>query len=116
MQYAISATGLYTGACKTWRKRNENTKTWTSFKEIFASKYHDHKEQQQINTKYAGYHSANMMKEVDQRQLTDMLDQLEFATENDRTIIEKLMAENAELTATNATLVAQLAETTKALK
>ena len=114
--YAISATSIYTKACKTWRKRNENTKSWALFKTFFASKYHDLNEQQQVNAKYSGYHSANMVREVDQRKHTDALDQLAFATGNDRTIIEKLNAANAELTATNTTLVAQLAKTTKVLK
>ena len=57
-----------------------------------------------------------MMQEVKQRQITDEYDQLAFATGNDRTIIEKLTTANAELTAMSATLVAQLAETKKALK
>ena len=56
------------------------------------------------------------MKEVKQHQITDALDQLAFATGNNRTIIEKLTTANEELTATNATLVAQLVETTKAVK
>ena len=56
------------------------------------------------------------MKEVKQLQITDASDQLACATGNDRIIIEKLTTVNAELTAMNATLVAQLAETKKALK
>ena len=50
-----------------------------------------------------------MVREEDQRKLTDAIDQLAFATGNDRTMIEKLTAANAELIATNAILVVQLA-------
>ena len=57
-----------------------------------------------------------MVREADQRKLMDALDQLAFATGNDRTIVEKLTAANAEQTATKSTLVAQLAQSTKALK
>ena len=47
-------------------RETKNTKSWVAFK-LFSSKYHDLKEQQQVNTKYAGYHSANMVREVDQK-------------------------------------------------
>ena len=56
------------------------------------------------------------MKEAKQHQIIDALDQLAFATGNIRTIIEILSTKNAEFTAMNAPLVAQLVETTKALK
>ena len=108
--YAISSSGLYTEACKTWKKRGENTKTWKSFKVFFASEYHDLKEQNEFTATSAGFHSANAVypQETHQATITDALDHLAMATSNDRTIIEALTASNAKLTATNEKLAADL--------
>ena len=117
--YAVSASGLYTDACKLWRKRNANTKTWVAFKKYFASEYHDMREQMDMNAQQTGYHSANAVlaqPKQDSVQLTEALDNLALATINDRDILTKLAQANAELTATNKQLVEQMAQVVQALK
>ena len=42
--YAISSSNIYTDACKEWRRTPKTDKTWTNFKQFFASEYHDLKE------------------------------------------------------------------------
>ena len=110
--FAISASGLYTEACRKWRQRNENTKTWQAFKVYFATEYHELKEQNELSATTAGFHSANAVMQQDSPQvmITDALDHLAMATNNDRSIIERLTHTNAELTATNAKLTVDLAQ------
>ena len=110
--FSISATGLYTEACRLWKKRNANTKTWKAFKVYFASEYHELKEQNELTATHAGFHAANAAFEqpVPQATLTDALDHLAMATSNDRTILDRLTKTNAELSAANAKLTTDLAQ------
>ena len=39
--HAVSTTGYYNEACKEWRRKPENNKTWVHFKQFFAAEYHD---------------------------------------------------------------------------
>ena len=110
--FAISASGLYTEACRKWKRRPENTKSWNAFKVYFAAEYHELKEQNELSAAHSGFHSANaiMTQEPPQATITDALDHLALATSNDRNIIDKLTQTNAELVSTNAKLTADLAQ------
>ena len=39
--HAVSTTGYYNEACKEWRRKPENNKTWVHFKQFFAAENHD---------------------------------------------------------------------------
>ena len=41
--HAVSTTGYHNEACKEWRHKPEDNKTWVHFKQFFAAKYHNHK-------------------------------------------------------------------------
>lgn len=110
--FAVSASGLYTEACRKWKKRADNTKTWNAFKVYFAAEYHELKEQNELSAAHSGFHAANavLTQEPPQATITDALDHLALATSNDRSIIEKLTTTNAELVSNNAKLTADLAQ------
>ena len=110
--YAVSASELYSDGCKAWRKRNDNTKTWVAFKKYFAAKYHDLREQKDMNTMQLRYHSVNAAvvdQAPKQSRLMEALDNLALATSNNRNII-------ADSTATNQQLVSHMVEAVNALK
>ena len=39
--HSVNTTGLYREACKEWRQKAEQDKTWTNFKRHFAAEYHE---------------------------------------------------------------------------
>ena len=101
--HAISASGFYNDACKDWRKKPAEQKTWETFKRFFASEYHDLKEQQRVNTSTTSFHSANAAIDV-----STALENLAMAASADRNIVEHLTNANEQLTATNKLLVEQV--------
>ena len=103
--HSVNATGLYPEACKEWRHKPNQDKTWTNFKCHFAAEYHEIREQQRISGD-AGYNSANIVHET-----TDMataLDNLVLAATADRNIVTDLIAKNRKLVDANTTLATQL--------
>lgn len=104
--HAISSSGLYTEACKEWRKKPVATKTWVNFKTFFATEYHDLREQQRINAVQSGFHSANQA--VEQVNIMQALDNLAMAATSDRDIVAQLTTSNAALSAANKSLTEQL--------
>ena len=57
--HAVSTLCYYTDACKDWRNRPLQDKTWTLFKRFFAAEYQNLKEQQRVNHSGSNFHSAN---------------------------------------------------------
>ena len=108
--HAVSSTGYYNEACKEWRCKPEDNKKWVHFKQFFATKYHNRKEQNKVNTAQNSFHSANSAVNI-----TQALDNLAMAAIYDRNIVAQLTKINQQLTttntnflATNAALVAKL--------
>ena len=101
--HAVSTCGHYTDACKIWRKKQANAKTWPLFKTYFAEEYHDLKEQQKVNTSQTQFHGANAVVDI-----STALDNLAMAATTDRDIVAQLTESNKQLVAMNTTLTAQL--------
>ena len=108
--YAITTTGLYTDACKEWRRKPEDQKTWENFKRFFAEEYHDLKEQQRTTSMQAGYHQANMMEESDTSEFMNAFQNFAHAATTDKNTIAHLVEANAKLVESNKILTNQLAE------
>jgi hypothetical protein len=58
----IEATGLFTDACRDWRKKSEATQTLTAFKTDFSAA--DKERLRQTTSASAGYHGANAVRAV----------------------------------------------------
>ena len=83
--HAVSTTGYYNEACKEWRRKTENNKTWVHFKHFLAAEYHDRKEQDKVNTEQSNFHSANSAVDI-----TQALDNLAMEAISDRNIVAQL--------------------------
>ncbi len=57
--HAVSTSGVYTDACKEWRKKATADKTWATFKRFFAAEYHDIREQHKVIASNNNFHGAN---------------------------------------------------------
>ena len=101
--HAVSSTGYYNEACKEWRRKSEVNKTWVHFKQLFAAKYHDCKDQNKVNTAQNNFHSANSAVDI-----TQALENLAMAEISDRDIVNQLTNINQQLATTNANFCAQL--------
>ena len=108
--HAVSTSGVYTDACKEWRKKQTTDKTWATFKTFFAAEYHDHKEQQKVNHTNNNFHSTNATVDIGQA-----LDNLALAATADRDIVAQLTESNLQLTTTNKLLTEQLQAALKQL-
>ena len=81
---AISTTVYYNEACKEWRHKTENNKTWVHFKQFFAF------------TAQNNFHSTNSGVDI-----TQALDNLATAEISDRDIVAQLIKIILQLTTTN---------------
>ena len=70
----VSTTGYYNEACKEWRQKPENNKTWVHLKKFFSAENHDLKEQDKVNTAQNNFHSAKSAPNI-----TQALDNLAMA-------------------------------------
>jgi hypothetical protein len=96
--------GLFTDACRDWRRRPAAQKTWPTFKADFSLAQQEMRESQ-TTTQGAGFHSANAALTADfQQQTFEALANLATATESDRSAI-------SNLTGTNSARTTQLART-----
>jgi hypothetical protein len=80
--HAVSTSGYYNDACKEWRKKPAQNKTWQEFKRFFAAEYHDLKEQQKVNTLQNNFQGANAAYDI-----TTVLDNLALAATTNRDIV-----------------------------
>ena len=108
----ILQTGLFTDACRDWRRRPAAQKTWPAFKADFSLAHQEMRESQ-TTTQEAGFHSANAAVDFHQ-QTFEALANLATATESDRSAVSNLTGTNSALTlqlsATNAKLDTALAD------
>ena len=96
---------MYQDACKEWRQKSDQDKTWTNFKRHFAADYHEIREQQRVSGD-SGFNSENHAHET-----TDMataLDNMALAETADRNIVIDLIATNRKLVEANTTLDTQV--------
>jgi hypothetical protein len=110
----ILQTGLFTDACRDWRRRPAAQKTWPTFKADFSLAHQEMRESQ-TTTQGAGFHSANAALTADfQQQTFEALANLATATESDRSAVSNLTGTNSALTtqlaSTNAKLDTALAD------
>jgi hypothetical protein len=54
----IFATGMFPEACRKWRRRVTNTRTWHNFKADFAAAHQDYRDSQ-LTLRQSGYQSSN---------------------------------------------------------
>jgi hypothetical protein len=104
----ILQTGLFTDACRDWRRRPAAQKTWPTFKVDFSLAHQEMRELQ-ATTQGAGFHSANSALTADfQQQTFEALANLATTTELDRSAVSNLTGTNSELTSQLATTNAKL--------
>ena len=111
--YAVSSSNLYTDACKEWRRKPQNKKTWTNFKTFFATEYHELKEQEKTTAMGKGYHSAHLVQQDTEQQdslLVESLQHLALAATTDKQTIAQLVAANAKLTENIGKLMDKLSQ------
>ena len=101
--HAVSTSGHYTDACKDWPKRPLHDKIWALFKQFFADKYHDLKEQQRVNISGSNFHSDNAAVDIGKA-----LNNLALAATADREIVVRLNNTNASLVETITSITEQL--------
>jgi hypothetical protein len=101
-------TGIFSDACRDWRRRPPAEHTWANFKVDFTSAHHDLR-LAQTTAQGGGFHGANAAMESFANETADALANLAEATASDRATV-------AQLTMTNATLTTQLANVTKDLE
>ena len=85
-------TGIFTDACREWRRKPAADKTWATFKTHFAEAHQDYR-QTETTARTAGYHSANNAMTT----FGDALANLATTTASDRTLMSELQATNTEL-------------------
>jgi hypothetical protein len=104
----ILQTGLFTDACRDWRRRPAAQKTWPTFKVDFSLAHQEMRESQ-ATTQGAGFHSANSALTANfQQQTFKALANLATATKSDRSAFSNLTGTNSELTSQLATTNAKL--------
>jgi hypothetical protein len=110
----IFSTGMFSDACRDWRRRPTADHNWVNFKLDFALAHQDLRDSQ-LTSKQSGYHNANAAYEdhanaaFEQQQETALaLANLASATAADRSTV-------ASLTTTNSNITAELAKTTAKL-
>ena len=105
----VKDTGYYDDGCKEWKRKDATDKTWTNFKTFFAREF---KELREASTKAKNGGFANNVEKTNDNDFmmiemaqdhTEALANLATATKSDRDAV-------MHLSATNATLTAQLLE------
>ena len=95
-------TGTFNNDCKLWRRQPADVKTWTRFKEFFAT---DHQEWRESQTTTAcdvfqsGNHAYQSANHVNQNKTVEAIANLATATASDRASVAALIATNSTLTA-----------------
>jgi hypothetical protein len=114
----IFATGMFPEACREWRCRVTNTRTWHNFKADFAAAHQDYRDSQ-LTSRQSGYQSSNNAATdsddtaFDIQGTVDAIANLATATAtaSDRSIVARLAETNA---AQNAKIEQQAAQLTTA--
>jgi hypothetical protein len=110
----IFATGMFPAACRKWRRRVTNTRTWHNFKADFAAAHQDYRNSQ-LTSRQSGYQSSsNAANESDDTAFdiqgtVGAIANLATATPSDRSTVARLAESNA---AQNAKIEQQAAQLT----
>jgi hypothetical protein len=99
-------TGLYTEACRDWRRQAVGYKTWPQLKIDFALAHQELRESQ-VTSQGAGYHGANFTYEM-QEDTAIALANLATATASDRSAVSQLSTTNSQLSTQLAAMSTQL--------
>ena len=107
-------TGLFIDDCKAWKHLPVQQKTWTAFKNFFATAHNEWRESQSTTTG-AEFHSANLLQEEDTSQLyqqetVDAIVNIATATASDRATVATMTATNSTLTSALTACQLQLVE------
>jgi hypothetical protein len=112
----IFATGMFPEACREWRCRVTNTRTWHNFKADFAAAHQDYRDSQ-LTSRQSGYQSSNNAATDSNdtafniQGTVDAITNLATATASDRSTVARLTETNA---AQNAKIEQQAAQLTTA--
>jgi hypothetical protein len=96
----IFATGMFPEACRKWRRRVTNTRTWHNFKADFSASHQDYRDSQ-LTSRQSGYQSSNhAVTESDDTPFdiqgtADAIANLATATPSDRNTVDGLVKTNA---------------------
>ena len=112
----VFATGIFPEACREWRRRASNTKTWDNFKIDFTAAHNDYREMQSTTTTGTGYHQAHSsILEEFVHDTTLSFANLATATQADRVVIQQLTTTNASLTSQVSAQTIEIARLNKLL-
>ena len=110
--HAINSSGIYTDACKDWRRKPRIEKTWVSFKTFIVLGYNNLRGKRRLNTTQAGFHNTNHAAE-EQLDFDSALENLELADFSNKGVIAQLNASNKTSTESNKTLTATISSLTQ---
>ena len=110
----VYQTGLFIDDCKAWKRLPVQQKTWTAFKNFFATTHNEWRESQSTTTG-AEFHSANLLQEkyttqLYQQETFDAIANLATATSSDQATVATLTATNSTLTSALTACQLQLVE------
>lgn len=116
--FQMKKCGLYKDEMKEWKRKPVDEQTWANFKTHFSDAYFELKEDNDIGTKAAGFHTANLAetKQEHQALMADALNNMANAVTADTKAMAEQTGANKTLTETNASLVKQLKEAQTQLK
>ena len=88
----VHKTGEMSAACRDWRKKREDTKSWSTFKTHFTMEYQDYKdENKEVGSSICKAH------QVIQDSYNQVLNQVKVEADKDEMTIQELKLNNAEL-------------------
>ena len=110
----VYQTGLFVDDCKAWKSLPVQQKTWTDFKNFFATANNEWREPQNTTTG-AEFHSVNLLQEEDTTQLyqqenVDTIANLDTSTDSNQATVATLTATNSNLTSALTACQLQLVE------
>ena len=111
----IFSTGMFSDACRDWRRKTAADKTWATFKSDFALA-HQELQESKITSDQAGYHSANSAFDI-QKETANAIANLATATAADCSTVTSLTSTNStlsnDLATANIKLTAAVTELTQ---
>jgi hypothetical protein len=90
-------TGVFSDACRKWRRKPLLNQTWDIFKTHFALAHEDNRLIQQHTTQGGGYHQANNAMDAFVTETAEAFANLATAAASDREILKTLTTTNNEL-------------------
>ena len=90
-------TGMFSDACREWRRQPILEQTWDNFKTHFALAHEDNRLLQQHTTQGGGYHQANNAMDSFVTETAEAFANLATAAASDREVLKTLTTTNNEL-------------------